>query len=74
VLSTNKSFYQIYFNVSGPPPPYTAPFPNQQPPPTQPLNTNNMYGGSDMGGAFNDGAFSFSEKSIRMAFIRFVAS
>jgi hypothetical protein len=58
------------FIIPGPPPPYNPnPPPNQQPPPAP---TSNMYGGADYeSGGLGDAAFSFSEKSIRMAFVRY---
>ena len=58
------------FIIPGPPPPYNPnPPPNQQPPPAP---ASNMYGGADYeSGGLGDAAFSFSEKSIRMAFVRY---
>lgn len=58
------------FIIPGPPPPYNSnPLPNQQPPPAP---ASNMYGGADYeSGGLGDAAFSFSEKSIRMAFVRY---
>lgn len=60
----------VSFYLAGPPPPPYNPNPSNIPPqnpPPQPAA--NMYGGADYeSGGMN--AFSFSEKSIRMAFIR----
>ncbi|KZS20187.1 protein lifeguard 1 isoform X1 [Daphnia magna] len=57
----------------GPPPPYNQnpPLHNPQPPPPPPNPASNMYGGAGYeSGGLDDAAFSFSEKSVRMAFVR----
>lgn len=58
--------------MAGPPPPYNQnpPLHNPQPPPPNPAS--NMYGGAGYeSGGLDDAAFSFSEKSVRMAFVRY---